>query len=191
MIFFVLIVIGFLLYSQFKVIYSVEEQDVILESEYKLLADASMQQIKNLQIECFRDSQVDVIDLLDYCVENTGLSFSEYDLVCSTPSATLHSCEAFRNIINNTLFALFNGTSTLNPIHSSKPFKFTIIPSNDIKYSHLNTSFSNLKYFNLSENSSNSSYYLRKGYAKISNDLESIPTNQGSFELELSFYHKR
>lgn len=192
MIFFVLIIVGFLLYSQFKIIYSVEEQDIILESEYKLLADSVTQQIKNSQIKCFRDSQIDVIELLDYCVENTGLSFDEYTLNCPPPiSASINTCQAFRNVINDSLYAFFNGTSSIPPIHSSKPFTFTVIPSNDIKYSHLNVTFSNLKDFNLSTNPTDSNYYLREGYSRISNDLENIPTNQGSFELEFSFYHKR
>lgn len=192
MIFFVLLIIGFLLYSEFKVLYSVDEQDVILESEYKLLADSVTQQIKNLEIQCFRDSNIDVIELLDYCVDNTGLSYNEYSLTCSvTSTGTIQTCQGFKNIINDSLHTYFNGTSSTPPIHSSKPFTFRVIPNSDVKYSHLNVTFSNLKDFNLSEDVTNPDYYLRKGYNKISNDLENIPTNQGSFEFEFSFYHKR
>lgn len=188
MLFFVLIIIGFLLYSQFKIVYSSEEQDIILENEYKILVESTMQQIKNTQIQCFKDTQISTIDLLDYCVENTGISFSEYEIDCSPQPYIIETCETLVNSINSSLHQLFNGST---PLHSQKPFEFKILPSNSLKYSHLNVTLTNMHYFNLSTNSSDPNYYLRKKYQKISSDFENIPTNQGKFELELSFYHKR
>lgn len=188
MIFFVLLVLGFFLYSQFKIVYTAEEQDIILENEYKILVDSTMQHIKNSKISCFNNDEISNIDLLNYCVENTGISFSTYTIDCSPQPYVIETCQTLLNNINASLHELFNGTS---PLHSQKPFEFKIIPNNDVKYSHLNVTLSNLNSFNLSTNSSNPNYYLRKRYSKISSDFENIPTNQGKFEFELSFYHKR
>ena len=186
MIFFVLLIIGFLLYSQFKVVYTSQEQDTILQEEYKILVDSTMKTLKEYEIQCFSNSKISTIDLLQYCVDNTGISSFEHQLSCD--NFKINSCKTLLNTVDSLLHTFFNSSSAL---HSQKPFEFTIIPSNEIKYSHLNVTLSNIKYFNISTNSSNSSYYLRQGYSKISSDFENIPTNQGTFELELIFYHKR
>lgn len=191
MIFFVILILGFYLYSQFQAIYSVDEQNSILETETEILVESVMDHIKTAEIQCFSNRGIDGIDLLQYCVDNTGITLSEYNISCTIPSYEIETCQAFRNLINSSLHQLFNGTSTNSALHSSRPFMFTIIPSNDIRYSHLNRTFTNLAAYNLSLNSSDENYYLREGYSKISTDFQNIPTNQGRFEFELSFFRER
>ncbi|MFP4401644.1 MAG: hypothetical protein ACLFPL_00285 [Candidatus Nanoarchaeia archaeon] len=193
MIFFVVLTIGFLLYSQFQVVYSQEEQDSILETETQIIVESVVQHLKSTQIQCFENSQLSGVDLLNRCVDNTGLSYSKYNLTCADQGYEIEVCSAFLNTLNSTLLQLFNSTSygDNEPLHSSKVYTLRIIPSNDVRYTHLNKTISNLNEYNLSLNSSDENYYLRRGYSRISADFQNIPTNQGRFELEMSFYEPR
>lgn len=191
MIFFVLLILGFYFYSQFQAVYSVDEQNSVLQAETEILVESVMQHIKTTEIQCYSNRGLDGVELLQRCVDNTGTAFSEHNISCTTPSYEVEVCQAFTNMINSSLHQLFNGSSSQNPLHSSRAFVFTIIPSNDVRYSHLNKSFDNLDTYNLSLNSSESNYYLKEGYSKISTDFQNIPTNQGRFEFELSFFRER
>lgn len=188
MIFFVLLILGFYFYSQYQAVYSVEEQDSVFKAETEILVNSVMEQVKRTEIECFTNRGFSGVDLLQSCVDNTGSAFSEYNISCTNPVHTIEVCEAFTNMINTSLYEFFNGTNGNPAIHSSRPFYLQIIPSSEIRYSHLNKSFDNLEANNLSLNTSSDNYYLRKGYSRISVDLQNIPTNQGKFEFELSFF---
>ena len=190
MIFFVLLILGFYFYSQFQAVYSVDEQNSILETESEILVESVMQHIKTAEIQCYSNRGLSGIELLQRCVDNTGIAFSEHNISCTAPSYEVEACQAFKNLINSSLYQLFNGTSSQNSLHSSRAFLFTIIPSDDVRYFHLNKSFNNLDSYNLSLDSSDENYYLREGYSKISTDFQNIPTNQGRFEFELSFFRE-
>lgn len=191
MLFFVILILGFYLYSEFRAVYSIEEQDSILQSETEILVESVMQHLKTVEIECFRNRRLSGVDLLNFCVDNTGLTESQYTISCTHPPNDVEVCQTFLNSFNHSLHQLFSGVGNQDPIHGLRPFSFRIIPSNDIRYPHLNKSFDNLEQFDLSLNASDPNYYLRQRFSRISSDFQNIPTNQGRFEFELFFYHRR
>ncbi|MFT4244165.1 MAG: hypothetical protein ACMXYB_01775 [Candidatus Woesearchaeota archaeon] len=193
MLFFVILILGFLLYSEFRNVFTVQQQDAILISENEIIAQSMIEHLKTLRIECYNSRIMDGTGLLNLCVDNTDLIQKEISITCEkgNPPLELKVCSTFLNLINTSLHSLFNGTSEQNPLHSPKAFALRVIPSNDIRYSHLNVTMDNLQEFELSLNPSDENYYLRKGYSRVSNEFQNIPTNQGRFEFELSFYYRR
>lgn len=191
MLFFVILILGFLLYSEFRTVFTVQQQDAILLSEGEIIAQSMIEHLKTIRIECSEDIITDGRRLLNLCVDHTGLLQREHNTTCHIQNLEIEVCSTFLNVMNSSLYSLFNGTSQSQPLHSSKIFTLRVIPSNEIRYSHLNVTLSNLHDHDLSLNSSESNYYLRRGYSRVSSEFQNIPTNQGGFEFELSFYHRR
>lgn len=193
MLFFVILILGFFLYSEFRTVFSIQEQDAILISEGEIIAQSMIEHLKTLRIQCYEDRIVDGNRLLNLCVDHTGLTNREHNITCQihNPSVEIEVCSTFLNLMNSSLHILFNGTSDIEPLHSPKAFTLRVIPSNDIRYSHLNVTIDNLHEYDLSLNRSEDNYYLRRGYSRVSSEFQNIPTNQGRFEFELSFYYKR
>ncbi|MCH8519537.1 MAG: hypothetical protein LAT82_02175 [Nanoarchaeota archaeon] len=193
MLFFVILVLGFFLYSEFRSVYTVQSQNEILISENEIIAQSMIEHLKTLRVDCYRTRTLDGVRLLNLCVDNTGLTQRSHNITCesTSPSFELEVCSTFLNLMNSSLHLLFNGTTDNEPLHSPKAFTLRVIPSNDIRYSHLNVTMDNLQEYDLSLNISEENYYLRRGYSRVSSEFQNIPTNQGRFEFELSFYYRR
>ena len=193
MLFFVILILGFLLYSEFRSVFTIQQQDAILISENEIIAQSMIEHLKTLRIECYNSRVMDGTRLLNLCVDNTDLIQKEFLITCEKgdPPIELEVCSTFLDLMNSSLHSLFNGTSEQNPLHSPKAFTLRVIPSNEIRYSHLNVTLDNLHEYELSLNSSDENYYLRRGYSRVSSEFQNIPTNQGRFEFELSFYYRR
>lgn len=182
---FVIIIVGFLIYVQISALDPQRDEDLQAQGEYEILAEGSLNSIIDMSTGCYIERGRDSVrDLMSYCVE---YSFSGSDPIftCESPVGTIQSCTKSKEILNETLFEIFN-TTVLGPI----PYELRIsIPDNDRSQFH-DVTITNFGNFSDRSGVVTFDNYLSKGYRRAPSGLKTWSTSSGDLRVELYLYYR-
>ena len=181
--FFVIIIIGVIVYAQIKAIEPDVRGDIVTDAKYKILAESTMGSILDMSTGCYTERGRDSVkDMINFCLMN---SFSDQDVLFTCNGVDLLMCNEAINIINNTLNLTFSSQGI-----GEIPYLVEIrIPrdSNSILHEVLFTNFGNLNYRGRPVTEDN---YRNLGFKKAPSGLKTWPTSRGNIEVEVSLYYR-
>jgi len=181
---FVVIIIGVLVYGKYAMLDGNDDVDILQEGEYKILAEGALNTILKMDIGCEVERGRDSVkDLINFCLEN---EYSGIDPEVKCEDGRFLSCEHAVNILNDTLFEVFNSTKGIGMI----PFELSLdIPANS-RSLLFNQSFTNFGSFKLGNRVVTSDNYRKLGYKRAPSGLISWSSSQRGVEFELYLYYR-
>ena len=190
---FVIIIIGILVYGKIEALHPHNDANIQQENKYKVLAEGTLGSILKMSTGCDVERNRDeIVDLIDYCIENSREAYSDPSIKCENGSI-VNSCSYALKLINESLFGFLN-TSVLGPI----PFKMSINLDSDRK-SILNTNFTNFGQFKYGNkilvetnptNDKNKISYLDAGYNRAPSGIRAWATAKRNINFELFLYYR-
>jgi len=180
---FVVIVIGILIFSKIKSLDPNYNIDPKKDGKYKILAEGSLNTLLKKSTKCYVERNRDsVIDLVNYCVENSYGYEDDPIVICDDGQKS--SCSHVINIMNDTLYEFFNSTF-LGPILFK--LKITLPADPNAKINVNITNFGDYNYKNKIITESN---YRKNKFKKANSGLRSWATAKRNIKLELYLYYQ-
>lgn len=181
--FFVIIIVGIIVYIQIQAFTPDRDADLQQEAEYKILAEGSMNTLLELSTGCFVERGQDSIqDLINFCLE---YSFVGDDPQFTCSSGPVLACEHSMELLNDSLFGLYN-SSVLGPILYEMRIE---VPANED--SLLNqvvlTNFGQYQYRGQNVTYDN---YRDLGFKRAPSGLKTWATAQRNINVELYLYYR-
>jgi hypothetical protein len=188
---FVILIIGFIVYAQFKKLNPNNNIDVKKEKKYEILAQSVLQTLISEDTGCIVErNKQSVKDLINFCLENSY--FSEQDpIIHCTNGKSYRSCARAIQIINYTLYSLFNGT---NSTFGNIPFFLTIeLPADKTNVLNKNiTNFNDIVLNYRIENSKSlvQNTYYKLGYKRVPSGLYTWATSKKNINFNLYLFYR-
>ena len=181
---FVVIIIGIIVYAKIKAINGLDEENIKVEGEYKILAEGTLNTVLKVSTDCYVERNKDSLkDLINFCLAN---EYSGMDAQITCDGDTKDSCGYAKKILNDTMYKLFNSSEGIGNI----PFelKMDIPANNETLLSNITfTNFGDFKYKGQIINNSNRKKFR---YKRAPSGLISWPTAQRAIEFELYLYYR-
>ena len=183
---FVVILLGFLLYTQFKDDRIFDEKK---DETYKTLADSTLNTLLKTSTGCYITRSSDILDdVINQCIRDFQLYSSEPEYSCEFSTTKQNICAHSKKIINQTLFQLYNSTNfSLGPT----PFEFYITMEtapNDIPFKE--ESYTNFDSVTYRDNIITKANYRQFNYKRVSSKPITFSTIAGNIEFELLLYYR-
>jgi hypothetical protein len=189
---FVILIIGILIYAQFKKLNPDNSIDVEKEKKYQILAESTLSVILEMDSGCdVERKRSSVKYLINYCIENSFFSNEDPEIECRNGNTYL-SCERSLKILNETLFEFFNSSYAI----SNVPFKLIIELPED-KNNIFNTNLTNFGQFEFKGKKvvekkltpEEISYYSA-GYKRAPSGIITWATAKKNINFELYLYYR-
>ena len=184
--FFVILIIGLLVYAQIRALNPSISSDQNLDDRYKILAETSKYTILDISTGCYTGRGRDSIkDLIDHCLRNSPNQETKTALFLCDGVTSVNTCEKSLKMLENTL----NLTYSENGI-GKIPYRMEIrLPRSP--QSIFNTNITNFNQFQTNEGDILSeTNYRRNGYKRAPSGLRAWPTAFGNIEIELFLYYR-
>jgi hypothetical protein len=186
---FVIIIIGFIVFTQIKATKDFDNHDPKQEGKYEILAKGTLNTILKTSTGCYVERHSDSIkDLINYCLENDNY-YADIDPEIQCGSETYNACEHAITLINYTLRNLYNDSDS--PVSLGNiPYKMHMdLPSNQNTYLS-NKTFTNLCDFEYKGNQICEEDLSKYGYKRVPSGLISFPTSDRNIKFELFLYYR-
>jgi len=187
---FVVIIIGILVYGKIQALHPNNTGDLQKEGKYKVLAEGTLNSILKMSSGCEVERGKDrLIDLINYCVENSRTTYNNPSIVCDVGDRG--SCTYAIELLNKSLYGFLN-TSVLGPI----PFKMiSYLDADDTSLLNTNlTNFGEFKYKNkfLVEKNplAGQISYRKAGFNRAPSGVRTWATAKRNIDFELYLYYK-
>ncbi|MFW5704804.1 MAG: hypothetical protein ACOCXG_03080 [Nanoarchaeota archaeon] len=192
--FFVIIVIGIIVFSQIKALQPEDQLQDMQEKKMKVISESALNSILDISTGCEVERGKDSLrDLIQFCVDYTFVnSGNDPEIKCGSQEKP--SCEYSKEILNNTMNSLFNETKL-----GYLPYRLTVFSDAD---STIYQGFNITNYdeenddepFQYGEKEINAEsgpdslrYY---GFKRAPPGVKTIPTSQRSVTFELYLYYR-
>lgn len=182
---FVVIIIGIIVYGKISALSDLENEDLQVEGEYKILSEGSLNTILKVSTGCYVERDKDSVkDLINFCLENEYAGEDPY-ISCEN-NYEYKACEKVNIILNETLFKLFNSSDGVGNI----PFKLTMdVPANSETLLS-NKTFTNFGQFNYKNKILTEDNRRKYAFKRAPSGLISWSTAQRAIEFELYLYYR-
>lgn len=185
---FVLIVLGIIIYAQYKALNPSTEKDIILENKYKIISESTLNSILKLSTGCYVERGRDTVkDLVNYCLEG---SFSGSDplIFCDSYGTDVPACQTALSALNQSLFIMF----TQGGVGEIPYYLIVDVPRESTSLLSVNShdNFSNFGTISLNGDIVDIDNYRNLGFKRVSSGLKTWPTAQGNVEFELQLFYK-
>jgi len=181
---FVIIIVGFVIYSQVKALNPNNEINLETEKRYQTLAEGTLNTLLKTSTSCYIEKGKDTIkDLINFCLEVSSVG-GDPEFTCDAKT-TIQACSYSIEFLNDTLNTLFNKNGI-----GEIPFYMRIdVPDNpDSLLSNITlTNFNNITYKNKIVTENN---YHSLGFKRAPSGLRTWATSQRNIRLELYLYYK-
>lgn len=184
---FVVIIIGIIVYSQYRALSNVSNENSQQNEEYKILAEGTLNTILKMSTGCKVEAKVDSVEkLIDYCLENDNF-YSDIDPQIECSGITKNACAYSLYLLNTTLLHFFNDSSTAI---TNTPYKLVItIPANSNTFLS-NKNISNLGSYNYKDTIINDTNLWDYGYKKAPSGEVSWATSERDIHFEFFLYYR-
>ncbi len=183
---FVVIILGILIYGRIQALKSLNDDDNAQESEYKILAEGTLNSMIKMSTGCYVERNRDTLkDLINYCLDNE-FAGNDIEITCND-NTHIGACAKSKQIIEHSLNTLYSNSE--NSIINA-PFKLTIsMPQNkDAIFNNVTISnFGSFKYNNVIITEDNRRSYKFK---RAPSGLISWATSQREINFELYIYYR-
>ena len=180
--FFVIIIIGIIIYGRFAALNNLREDNAQKEEKYKLLAEGTLNSILKLSTGCPAERDKDTLkDLINFCLYSSDIN-DDPQIVCDDGNSP-GSCTYAKKILNGSLHSLYGANGVIGEI----PFEFKMeLP--EYPGADLNDVFSNkaLPLFNITTKSER----IKAGWKKAPSGMISWATSRRNINFELFLYYK-
>lgn len=183
---FVVIVIGILVYGKIKALHPDNSIDEKTLGKYKILAEGTLNSIIKLSTSCpIQRDQDKVLDLIDYCVENSYPSNPDPDVTCGEVEKP--SCSYVKEIFNDSLNTIFNNSNLGNI-----PYKLIVnLDADPTSILNFNlTNFGNVTFRGKVINETGKNSYLSMGFKRAPSGLRTWATAKRNIDFQLYLYYK-
>ncbi len=180
--FFVIIIIGIIIYSQIASFKTNETQLLITEKQYNILSKGTLNTLLSQSTGCYVGRGQDSIsDLLKFCLEATYSGKDPY-YDCN---GGIYACNYSISLLNSSLNNLFNSSGIIGEIPYSLRISVPRNPSSLLNREDIQTTIFKGKSISLKEKD-----YLKYKFNKVSSGVYPIASAQGFVEIELSIYYR-
>ena len=184
---FVLILLGFLLYTQFK---DDTNYDSKKDDSYKILADTTLNSLLKTSSNCYIKRSLGLVeDLVYQCIYDSFLYNSNPYYSCGSSNKNI--CSHSKDLINKTLLNLYN---TSNFSIGPTPYELRVVindysgSDNDFPFhNEIYTNFGSVTYL---ENVITKANYRKYKYKRVSSKPITFKTIAGDIEFELYLYYR-
>ena len=196
--FFVIIIIGIIIFGQVKALDQENEKDIITENKFKVISEGALNSILKLSTGCYVERGKDSVqDLINYCLENS-FSGTDTPIECFKGSeiVTYNSCEQSIKLLDNSLEGLFNpgeGEEGIGKIPYDLYVNIEKNPNSLLNYEVIledHGPITNFGDFQYRQSVLTESNYRKAGFKRVSSGLKTWPTAQGNIILELNLYYR-
>lgn len=194
---FVVLIVGIMIYGQFRALNPSLEDQLEVETRSKILAETTIDAIKKVNTGCEVERNRDSLeDLLRYCIENSPVPSVDPEIQCVDSSGspmTRNSCSYAMEIFKNTLRILFTGdtSSSVEPLIGLIPYSVSF-DNSPFEHEKIHTSDSNPPLDNLEEVETGMTFdnYQSYGYKAVSGGFHQITAGRRSIEIEFNLYYR-
>lgn len=191
--FFVVIIIGVIVYANFQAIEQSGETEEFEEKQFEILSADSINGLKKMSTNCEVEQNRDALeDVIRYCFDNARSDEDDPIIECEQESGGTvekSACSYSYEILNTSLHNLFNEDSD-EALVAPIPFSLELTnPSFEHEQWH-NRTITNLGDFGLSLNRSKGNFYLDEEYRRNNAGFDVITTGRREVELTFDIYHR-
>jgi len=189
---FVIIILGLIIYSQFAALDDYTEDEDLTRQQYNTLALNTRDAIMDMSTGCsggrIHGGDDTLADLARVCVTRSSTAHSDPEIECEIDGSnqTVGSCSHFKNLLNSTLYNLFNNSNT-----TEIPFELhgeLDLYGGDHKLDNLTVS--NLGELEVGGQTVDEDNYIQQGFRRSTSGYTAIGAGVEDFHIELFVYYR-
>lgn len=180
---FVLLFLGIMIYARFSAL-TEKKSDSQSNVKYEILAEKSLDSILLMSTGCQVEHGKDSLkNLISYCL-NSGYSATDNPVI-SCDDGSHQSCSYAKEIINKTLWQMFNSSSGIGHF----PFEFRM-NTTSVTTLLSNIYFTNFGYVKYRDSTIDTTNRRSFDFVTASSGPASLPTSRRAVQFELNVYHQ-